>query len=185
MEEERHQFKKSEEQYKIDMKRKQEEWEKKIQEERLREEDEKRRKKYQQIRERCDTKDEREKINREKERIECEKDLQAKHDAEIKIMKKKMEEEKQNWNKHQEILEEKIQHEKSLREEKCKIFEDKIKFIEQKQQDEQIRANPVDCEEDRRKDIENMKMCCSRTTSSLQVIRLINSKKCQGNVADV
>ncbi len=177
MEEERHQFKKSEEQYKIDMKRKQEEWEKKIQEERLREEDEKRRKKEQQIRERCDTNDEREKINREKERIECEKDLQAKHDAEIKIMKKKI--------KHQEILEEKIQHEKSLREETCKIFEDKIKLIEQKQQDEQIRAKPVDCEEDRRKDIENMKMCCSRTTSSLQVIRLINSNKGQGNLADV
>ncbi|KAL0157606.1 hypothetical protein M9458_045682, partial [Cirrhinus mrigala] len=65
------------------------------------------------------------------------------------------------------VEEEKIQHEKTLREQQRKIFEDKIKLIEQKQQDEQIRAKPTHYEEDRRKNIENMKMCF-QTASSQQ-----------------
>ncbi|KAL1249367.1 hypothetical protein QQF64_020372 [Cirrhinus molitorella] len=98
-------------------------------------------------------------------------DLQRQHEETLKQMQeneKRRKEEKQNWSKHQQILEKKIQHEKSLREQQCKIYEDKIKLIEQKQQAEQIRTKPMDYEEDRRKDIDNMKMWCFQTASSQQ-----------------
>ncbi|XP_048036173.1 interferon-induced very large GTPase 1-like isoform X2 [Megalobrama amblycephala] len=138
-------FRKIEEQYK-------EKLEANIQEEELRrvEEDGKRREKEQNMMDECDEKikREREEIKREKERIEREKeDLQAKHKVEIEKMKKS---------------------EKHLREQQCKNYEDKIKLIEQQKQDELMRLKPVDYEEDRRKDMENMKMCCSQTASSLQ-----------------
>ncbi len=120
MEEERHQFKKSEEQYKIDMKREQEKLEIKIQEEKQRREEEceKWRQKEQNIRDDYDQKLKKntEEIKLEKERIEREnEDFQAKHRIEMEKMKS------------------------------------------------------ADYEEDRKKDMENMKMCCSRTDSSLQV----------------
>ncbi len=229
MEEERHQFKKSEEQYKTDMKREQEKLEIKIQEEKQRREEEceKGRQKEQNIRDDYDQKLKKktEEIKLEKERIERENvDLQAKHRIELekiksriekkrqnynkqlrrkdeeisenekqhrknikeieeKIQKQhketlkqmqenergKIEEEKQNCKKHLEILTKEIQKEKHLREEQCKIYEDKMKFLEQKQQDKLIKAKSADYEDDRKKDMENMKMCCSRTDSSLQV----------------
>ncbi|XP_050958697.1 interferon-induced very large GTPase 1-like [Labeo rohita] len=48
------------------------------------------------------------------------------------------------------------------------MYEDKIKFIEQQKQKELMRLLPVDYEEERQKDIESMKMCCSQTASSLK-----------------
>ncbi|KAK7132774.1 hypothetical protein R3I93_019114 [Phoxinus phoxinus] len=121
------------------------------------------------LRDECDekVKKEREEIKREKERIEREKeDLQDKHKVEIEKMKIMMDKEIQNCNK--EILTKEIQHEKSLREQQCKMYEDKMESIEQKKQDELKRLKPPDNEEDKRKDIENMKICCSQTASSLK-----------------
>ncbi len=102
---------------------------------------------------------------------EIEEQIQKQHKETLKQMQEnergKIEEEKQNCNKHLEILTKEIQNEKQLREEQCKMYEDKMQFLEQKQQDKLIKS--ADYEEDRKKDTENMKMCCSRTDSSLQV----------------
>ncbi|KAL1249380.1 hypothetical protein QQF64_020385, partial [Cirrhinus molitorella] len=96
---------------------------------------------------------------------DVEEQIQKQHKATLKQMqddeRKKMEEEKQNWNKRQKIFEETIHNEKHLREEQCKIYEDKIQLLKQKQQDELVRFKPADYEEDRRKDIQNIKMCSS------------------------
>jgi len=104
---------------------------------------------------------------------EIEEQIQKQHKETLKQMQEnergKIEEEKQNCNKHLEILTKEIQNEKHLREEQCKMYEDKMKLLEQKQQDKLIKAKSADYEEDRKKDMENMKMCCSRTDSSLQV----------------
>uniref|UniRef100_A0A671P2L2 GTPase IMAP family member 8 n=1 Tax=Sinocyclocheilus anshuiensis TaxID=1608454 RepID=A0A671P2L2_9TELE len=80
-----------------------------------------------------------------------------------------VEEERQNWNKQREMFTKEIKNEKSLREQLCKIYEDNIKLIEQQKQDELMGVNSAEYEEDRRKEMEDMKMCCSQTASSLQV----------------
>ncbi|XP_059384439.1 interferon-induced very large GTPase 1-like [Carassius carassius] len=82
--------------------------------------------------------------------------------------RRKREEEKQEWIKQHKILTKEIQHEKSLKEEQCKVYEEKIKLIEQQKQDELERLQPVDSEEERQKDLESMKRCCSQTVCSLK-----------------
>ncbi|CAM4675359.1 unnamed protein product [Leuciscus chuanchicus] len=160
------------------------------------EEDEKRKETEQNIRDQCDEKikKEREEIKREKERIEREQDdLQSKH--KIEKMKKMMEEERQNHDserrreeefikneeryrkpikekeeqmqKRQEEMLKQMQDERTREEEQCKIYEDKIKLIEQPKQDELKRVKSANYEEDRRKEMENIKICCSQTASSL------------------
>ncbi|CAM4675296.1 unnamed protein product [Leuciscus chuanchicus] len=184
-----------EEEYKTQLENKVTKLETKLQNEKQRreEEDEKRKEKEQNIRDQCDEKikREKEKIEREKD------DLQAKHKIEIENMKKKMEEERQNHDserskrgeefnekeeqyrkyfkekeeqmqKRQEEMLKQMQDEMRKREEEqCKIYEDKIKLIEQQKQDELKRVKPANYEEDRRKNTENMKICCSQTASSL------------------
>ncbi|XP_067303208.1 interferon-induced very large GTPase 1-like [Pseudorasbora parva] len=102
---------------------------------------------------------------------EQEEQMQKHQEEMLKQMqdeKRKREEEKQDWIKQHEILTKEIQNEKYLREQQCKIYEDKIKVMEQQKQDELLRLKPLDYEEDRRKEIENMKMCCTQTASSLK-----------------
>ncbi|CAM4675413.1 unnamed protein product [Leuciscus chuanchicus] len=159
-------FIENEEQYKREIKIEQEKWEKKIQEEKQRgeEEFEKRREREQKVWDESyqRLKEEREEIKRQKE------DLQAKHEVEIENMTTKMEEERQYHDSERRRREEdQIQNERYFREEQCKIYEDKIKLIEQQKQDELKRVKPANYEEDRRKDMENMKICCSQTASSL------------------
>ncbi|KAA0706558.1 GTPase IMAP family member 7 [Triplophysa tibetana] len=77
--------------------------------------------------------------------------------------------EKQSWREKQKMIEERIQNEKHLREEQCKNYEEKIQLIKQQCQDEQMRVKPADYEDDRRRDVENIKLCCSQITSYLQV----------------
>ncbi|CAM4675332.1 unnamed protein product [Leuciscus chuanchicus] len=155
-------FRKSEEKYKTQL----EKLETKLQDEKQRreEEDEKRKEKEQNIRDQCD-----EQIKREKERIEREKDvLQAKYKIEIENMKTQMEEERQNHDSEKRRREEEIrkneeQYKRKIEQEKW----EKNKLIEQQKQDELKRVKPANYEEDRRKDMENMKICCSQTASSL------------------
>ncbi len=92
-------------------------------------------------------------------------ELEAKYEAQIEKIKKKREEQKQQ---HEDLKNE-IQLEKSLREKLCKIYEDKMKSIEQQKLDELMRVKPAEYENDRRQEMEDMKMCCSQTDSSLQV----------------
>ncbi|CAM4675458.1 unnamed protein product [Leuciscus chuanchicus] len=118
-----------------------------------------------------------EEIKREKERIEREKeDLQDKHKVEIEKMKKMMDEEIQNHNKEKSRKLEEFKQQ-------CKMYVYKIESIEQQKQDELKRLKPPDNEEDRRKEIENMKMCCSQTASSLKLEELYDrldlTKRCQ------
>ncbi|KAK9954680.1 hypothetical protein ABG768_016729 [Culter alburnus] len=87
---------------------------------------------------------------------------------EIKEKEKQMQKLQEEMLKQHEILRKGIQNEKHLREEQCKIYEDRIKLIEQQMKDELMRAKSADYEENRRKDMENIKMCCSQTASSLQ-----------------
>uniref|UniRef100_A0A8C1JY03 GTPase IMAP family member 8 n=1 Tax=Cyprinus carpio TaxID=7962 RepID=A0A8C1JY03_CYPCA len=188
-----------EEEYKTEMKRKQEKCKKKLNEERrkMEEENEQRRNKEQNIGEEYYKKleSDRKEIKREKERIEKEKqDLQTNYELEIGKLKMKMKEEIQNheteWRREEKALSENIEryrkemtekegqmqkhyqeaikHEKSEREQQRKTYEDQIR-LEKQEQDKLRRLIPVNYEEDRRKDIENMKMCCSQTDSSLQV----------------
>ncbi|XP_039530367.1 interferon-induced very large GTPase 1-like [Pimephales promelas] len=85
---------------------------------------------------------------------EKEEQMQKCHEEMLKQMqeeRKKMEEEKQDWIKQYEIL----QNEKSLKEQQCKMYEDKFKLIEQQKQCELMRLKPVDYEEDRKKEMEN------------------------------
>ncbi|XP_057175445.1 interferon-induced very large GTPase 1-like isoform X2 [Triplophysa rosa] len=81
---------------------------------------------------------------------------------------RKRAEDKQNWREKQEMLEKLIQNEQRQREEQCKNDEEKIQLIKQQHQDELMRVKPADYEDDRRRDIENIKLCCSQTTSCLQ-----------------
>ncbi|XP_073730943.1 interferon-induced very large GTPase 1-like [Misgurnus anguillicaudatus] len=76
---------------------------------------------------------------------------------------RKREEEKQNWSANQKMLQEKIQNEKHLREKESKIHEDKIQLIEKQSQDELMRVKS-EYEEDRRREIERIKIC-SQTDS--------------------
>ncbi|XP_067303175.1 GTPase IMAP family member 8-like [Pseudorasbora parva] len=150
-------FRKIEEQYKT----KQEKLETKLQEERQRKEEEngKRREKEQNIRDECDEKIK--EIEREKQRIEREKeDIQGKHKVEIEQIKKMMEEDRQNHNKVKS---------RNL-EQQRKMYEDKMREMEQQKQDELMRLKPVDYEDDRRTEIENMKTCCTQTASSLKTL---------------
>ncbi|XP_051735099.1 interferon-induced very large GTPase 1-like [Ctenopharyngodon idella] len=104
------------------------------------------------------------KLQEEKQRGE--EEFEKKRDE----IKRENERIKEQMQKQHEILTKEIQNEKSLREEQCKIYEDRIKLIEQQKEDELMRLKPVDYEEDRRKDMENMKMCCSQTASSLKKV---------------
>ncbi|XDV46504.1 hypothetical protein PO909_014391 [Leuciscus waleckii] len=186
----------SEEQYKKEIKIEQEKWEKKIQEGKQREEDfEKRREKEQKMWAESDQrlKEEREEIKRQKEDLQAKHEVEIEkmkkmreeerqnHDSERRRREqefkeneeqyrkkiKEQEEQMQNLTKQYKLLTTEIQNEKYLREEQCKIHEDKIKLIEQQKQDELKRVKPANYEEDRRKDMENMKICCSQTASSL------------------
>ncbi len=133
-------YRESEEKYKTDMKREKEKWEKKMQEEKGREEEfDKIREKERQMWDACY-----QRLKEEVDEIKREKnDLQLKHTAETDQMKMKMKEESQ-------------QHEKERREREQKFSETEP-------------CNEKKYEEDRRKDIKNMKMCCSQTTSSVMV----------------
>ncbi|XP_056589607.1 GTPase IMAP family member 9-like [Triplophysa dalaica] len=82
---------------------------------------------------------------------------------------RKREEDKQNWREKQEMVEKLILNEQRLREEQCKNYEEKIQLTKQQCQDELMRVKPDDYEHNRRRDIENIKLCCSQTTSCLQV----------------
>uniref|UniRef100_A0A8C1VND4 VLIG-type G domain-containing protein n=1 Tax=Cyprinus carpio TaxID=7962 RepID=A0A8C1VND4_CYPCA len=103
---------------------------------------------------------------------EKEEQIQKRHEEMLKQMqdneRRKREEEKQDWIKQHEKLTQEIQNEKSLKEQQCKTYEDKIKLIEQQKQEELMRLQPVDCEEERQKDMESIKMCCSQTIYSLK-----------------
>ncbi|XP_039530345.1 interferon-induced very large GTPase 1 [Pimephales promelas] len=147
---------------------------------------------YQRLKEeRDENKKDKDRFNREKE------NLKIKHDVEIEKRKKMMEEERQNHDtekrrreeefnqkeeryrkdikekeeqmqKHQDEMLKQMQDEwRKREEEQRKTYEDKIKLIEQQKQDELQRAKSANYEEDRRKDMENMKLC-SQTASSLQ-----------------
>ncbi|XP_051569312.1 interferon-induced very large GTPase 1-like isoform X2 [Myxocyprinus asiaticus] len=142
-----------------EMRREREEWKKQKQEERLRieEEDEKRRKKEQEFL--------LEFSQKLKEKEKETKDLQSKHEQEKNTMKIIMEEEKQNWNKCRETFEKQIQNEKYLREEQQKIYESKIQLIEQQKHNELMSLKTEDYAEDRRRDVENMKSCCTEPAS--------------------
>nr|XP_055043539.1 interferon-induced very large GTPase 1-like [Misgurnus anguillicaudatus] len=79
---------------------------------------------------------------------------------------RKREEEKQNWREKQEILEKMIQIEKHLREEESQNYEDKIQLIEQQCEDKLMRVKSEECEEDKRRDLEILKICCSQIDSN-------------------
>uniref|UniRef100_A0A8C2HBH7 Interferon-induced very large GTPase 1-like n=1 Tax=Cyprinus carpio TaxID=7962 RepID=A0A8C2HBH7_CYPCA len=118
---------------------------------------------------------EKEKSRREEKFSEKEKKIKEKEEQLLKQMQdteRKMKEEKQNWNQQHEMLIKEIENVKSQKEQQCKMyvdmFEVKIKSMEQQKQDELMRVKSAEYEEDRRKDIENMKMCCSKTDSSLK-----------------
>uniref|UniRef100_A0A9J8A3H7 VLIG-type G domain-containing protein n=1 Tax=Cyprinus carpio carpio TaxID=630221 RepID=A0A9J8A3H7_CYPCA len=120
-------------------------------------------------REKAFTENEKQYRNKIKEK---EEQIQKRHEEMLKQMqdneRRKREKEKQDWIKQHEKLTQEIQHEKSLKEQQCKTYEDKIKLIEQQKQDELMRLQPVDCEEERQKDWESIKMCCSQTIYSLK-----------------
>ncbi|CAM4675350.1 unnamed protein product [Leuciscus chuanchicus] len=184
-------FRKSEEKYKTQL----EKLETKLQDEKQRreEEDEKRKETEQNIRDQCDEQIKREKkrIEREKDDLQAKQKIEMEkmktkmeeesqnHDSERRRREeeikgneeqyrkkiKEQEEQMQNLTKQYETLTTEIQNEKYLREEQYKIYEDKIKLIEQQKQDE-LRLKQVNYEEDRKKDMENMNICCSQTASS-------------------
>ncbi|XP_056089961.1 interferon-induced very large GTPase 1 [Rhinichthys klamathensis goyatoka] len=107
--------------------------------------------------------------NKEKSRkLEEFSEKNKRYSKEIKEKEEQMQKHQAEMLKQHEMLSKAIQHEKSLREQQCKMYEDKMESIEQQKQDELKRLKPPDNEEDIRKDIENMKMCCSQTASSLK-----------------
>nr|XP_055049671.1 interferon-induced very large GTPase 1-like [Misgurnus anguillicaudatus] len=195
----RDEFKEKEERYEREMKeqKRQMEDEKKIEQERYErgKQDERLRKEEedQKIKENEQMMlDQYEKIKNEKERTErVREDLQLKHNTEMERMKmmeeeqeqlkikleetqmqddeRRREEEKQYWRENQEILEENIWNEKHLREEESKIHEDKIHLIEQQCEDKLMRVKSEEYEEDRRREIERLKIC-SQTDSSHLII---------------
>ncbi|XP_048036170.1 interferon-induced very large GTPase 1-like isoform X2 [Megalobrama amblycephala] len=113
--------------------------------------------------------EERQNHDTEKRRREEEvRENEERYKKEIKEKEEQMQKRQEEMLKQHERLTKEIQNEKHLREEQCKNYEDKIKLIEQQKKDELMRLKPVDYEHERRKDIENMKMCCSQTASSLQ-----------------
>ncbi|CAM4675278.1 unnamed protein product [Leuciscus chuanchicus] len=106
--------------------------------------------------------DEVEKLNRERE------ELLAKHEEEKEKTKMVMEDDKKKMEEKIKSLKNTIQIEKSQRQNQYTVYKDQIKLITQKKQDELMRAKTSEYEADRRKDMENMKMCCSQTASSLK-----------------
>ncbi|XP_073731656.1 interferon-induced very large GTPase 1-like isoform X2 [Misgurnus anguillicaudatus] len=115
-------------------------------------------------------KHEQEKKNREEEYREKMKEIETKTQKQIQDNERRREEEKQNWREKQEMLEEKIENEKHLREEERKIYEDKIQLIEQQCEDKLMRVNSEEHEEDRRGEIESIKISCSQTDSSHLIV---------------
>ncbi|XP_065125136.1 interferon-induced very large GTPase 1-like [Paramisgurnus dabryanus] len=115
-------------------------------------------------------KHEREKKDREEEYKEKMEEIETKTQKQMQDDERRREEEKQNWREKQKMLEEKIQIEKHLREEERKIYEDKIHLIEKQCEDKLMRVKSEDYEEDRRRDLERIKICCSQTDSSHLII---------------
>ncbi|XP_065122584.1 interferon-induced very large GTPase 1-like [Paramisgurnus dabryanus] len=108
---------------------------------------------------------EREKINREEEYKVKMKEIERKTQKQMQDDERRREEEKQNWREKQKMLEEKIQNEKQLREEERKIYEDKIHLIEQQCEDKLMIIKSEEYEEDKRREIEKIKISCSQTDS--------------------
>ncbi|KAA0706571.1 Interferon-induced very large GTPase 1 [Triplophysa tibetana] len=114
----------------------------------------------------------REKINKiEKRKIHVQEQLMRKLEETQKRMQddeRKREEDKQNYREKLEMLEKLIQNEQRLREEQSKTCEEKIQLTKQQCQDELMRVKPEDYDHNRRRDIENIKLCSSLTTFGLQ-----------------
>nr|XP_055043536.1 interferon-induced very large GTPase 1-like [Misgurnus anguillicaudatus] len=121
-------------------------------------------------------KHEREKINREEEYKEKMKEIERKTHKQIQDYERRREEENQSWREKQKMLEEKIQNEKQLREEERKIHEDKIYLIEQQCENKLMRVKSEEHEEDRRGEIESIKIC-SQTDSSHLIVEPKISKQ--------
>ncbi|KAK7132776.1 hypothetical protein R3I93_019115 [Phoxinus phoxinus] len=102
----------------------------------------------------------------EKEKIKMKmKEERNKHDAERKRREEEFEKKRE---KEQNVWDDECQCDEKIKKEQCKIYEDKIKLIDQQKQDELKRVKSANYEEDRRKEMENMEICCSQTASSLQ-----------------
>nr|XP_055049675.1 LOW QUALITY PROTEIN: interferon-induced very large GTPase 1-like [Misgurnus anguillicaudatus] len=117
------------------------------------------------------------KKNREEKYREKIKEIETKTQKQMQDDERRREEEKQNWSEKQKMLEEKIQNEKHLREEESKIYEDKIQLIEQQCQDKLVRLKSEEYEEDRRREIERIKICCSQTDSCHLIVEPKISKQ--------
>ncbi|XP_065125160.1 interferon-induced very large GTPase 1-like [Paramisgurnus dabryanus] len=117
-----------------------------------------------------------EKKNREEEYREKIKEIETKTQKQIQDDERRREKEKQNWREKQEMLEKMIQNEKHLREKERKIHEDKIQLIEKQSQDELMRVKS-EYEEDRRREIERIKICCYQTDSSHLIVEPKISKQ--------
>ncbi|XP_065125167.1 interferon-induced very large GTPase 1-like [Paramisgurnus dabryanus] len=135
-------------------------------------------------------KHEREKKDREEKYKEKMKEIETKTQEQQQLKRKleetqkqmqdderRREEEKQNWREKQKILEKMIQNEKHLREEERKIYEDKIHLIEQQCKDKLLRVKSEESEEDRRREIERIKISCSQTDSSHLIVESKISKQ--------
>ncbi|XP_055043837.2 interferon-induced very large GTPase 1-like [Misgurnus anguillicaudatus] len=109
------------------------------------------------------------KKNREEKYREKIKEIERKTQKQMQDDERRREEEKQNWREKQKMLEEKIQNEKHLREEERKIYEDKIHLIEQQCEDKLMRVKSEEYEEDKRREIERIKIC-SQTDSCHLII---------------
>nr|XP_055043535.1 interferon-induced very large GTPase 1-like [Misgurnus anguillicaudatus] len=119
----------------------------------------------------------REKKNQKEQYRETIKEIETKTQKQIQDDERRREEEKLNWSEKQKILEEKIQIEKHLREEESKIHEYKIHLIEKQCEDKLMRVKSEEYEEDRRREIERIKICCSQTDSSHLIIEPKISKQ--------
>ncbi|XP_065125135.1 interferon-induced very large GTPase 1-like isoform X2 [Paramisgurnus dabryanus] len=105
------------------------------------------------------------------------KNREEKYREKMQGDERRREEEKQNWSEKQKMLEEKLQNEKHLREEERKIYENKIQLIEQQFQDKLLRVKSEEYEEDRRREIERITICCSQTDSSHLIVEPKISKQ--------
>uniref|UniRef100_A0A673I8J7 GTPase IMAP family member 8 n=1 Tax=Sinocyclocheilus rhinocerous TaxID=307959 RepID=A0A673I8J7_9TELE len=112
------------------------------------------------------------KTDMKNEQEKWEKKIQEEKQRTEEEFEKRREKEQQMWNEsYQRLKEERdeIKTEKADLQTKHEVEIKEMKLLEQQKQDELMRLKSADYEEDRRKDMENMKMCCSQTASSLQV----------------
>ncbi|KAF4096302.1 hypothetical protein G5714_022271 [Onychostoma macrolepis] len=114
-------------------------------------------------------KEEQYKIDMKNEQEKWEKKIEEEKQR-TEEFEKRREKEQQTWNEnYQKLKEEKdeIKREKEDIQTKHEVEIKEMK-LEQQKQGELMRLKSADYEEDRRTDMENIKMCCSQTASSLQ-----------------